>query len=136
MAARRKMVNGLTAKQMKDLRAMLDSRHDELQKSIEARRQRHAAIDPDNNIEEMDQATTSQEQAFELRVLDKESKLLREVERALKKFEDETYGLCEGTEEPIGYARLEARPWARYSVAFKEEREREERQMSARLPGR
>ena len=38
-----------------------------------------------------------------------------------------TYGLCEGTGEPIGYSRLKLRPWARYSVEYQEELERAER---------
>ncbi|MFC3797670.1 TraR/DksA C4-type zinc finger protein [Cohnella sp. GCM10012308] len=40
-----------------------------------------------------------------------------EVERALSKIEDGTYGLCEISGEPIGYERLEAMPAARYSIA-------------------
>jgi len=71
-----------------------------------------------------------------LRILDKEVKLLREVERALKKFEKKEFGLCEGTMEPIGYARLKARPWARYSVTHKEELERIQREQSTLRPGR
>ena len=84
----------------------------------------------------MDQATNSQLQAVQLRVLDKESKLLREVDRALAKFDTDEYGLCEGTEEPIGYRRLKVRPWARYSITYAEEKERMEKQASTRLPGR
>ena len=38
--------------------------------------------------------------------MDREAKLLREVERAIAKFKDDTYGYCEGTDEPIGFARL------------------------------
>ena len=59
--------------------------------------------------------------------------MLREVERALEKVQDETYGLCEGTEEPIGYARLKLRPWTRYSVTYKEEFEREEKRSGQRI---
>lgn len=62
-----------------------------------------------------------------LRLLEKERKLLREIEHALEKFTDDSYGICEGTEEPIPVNRLLARPWARYSLAFKEELENLER---------
>ncbi|MBX3211155.1 MAG: TraR/DksA C4-type zinc finger protein [Labilithrix sp.] len=60
-----------------------------------------------------------------LRLADKERKLLVEIDRALAKFESDTYGICEGTGEPIGLRRLEARPWTRFSIAYKEQLERE-----------
>ena len=41
------------------------------------------------------------------------------------KVKNGTYGLCEGTDESIGYARLKLRPWTRHSVTYKEELERE-----------
>ena len=62
--------------------------------------------------------------------MDRDAKLLREVERALEKIKDGTFGYCEGTGEPIGYARLKLRPWTRYSVTYKEELEREEKRIS------
>lgn len=46
------------------------------------------------------------------------------VDRALLKIEEGVYGLCEETEEPIGYERLVAVPWARYAVHVQEVRER------------
>ncbi len=86
-----------------------------------------ARIDENDLIEEMDQANRATEEAFNMRLLDKEVKLLREIEGALAKFDEGTYGICEGTEEPIERRRLEARPWTRYSVAYKEQLEREKK---------
>src|SRR5258708_6475099 len=77
--------------------------------------------------DEADQASDDAEVSLETRLLDRDAKLLREVERALEKVNNKSYGLCEGTEEPIGYARLKLRPWTRYSVTYKEELEREEK---------
>ena len=51
---------------------------------------------------------------------------------AVAKMNDGSYGLCEGTEEPIGYARLRLQPWARYSISYQEELEREERMRGGR----
>lgn len=82
--------------------------------------------------DEMDQATRDQELGLVLRIADKERKLLMELDRALAKIEDGSYGLCEGTGEPIGVGRLKARPWARYGVAYKEQLEREEREEKLR----
>ena len=51
-------------------------------------------------------------------MMDSERKLLREIDGALQRIEDKTYGICEGTGKPIRKARLEAQPWARYSVEY------------------
>lgn len=77
--------------------------------------------------DEFDLASEESERSVTLRLLEKERKLLAELDRALAKLEDGTYGLCEGSEEPIGFARLNARPWARHGLTFKEELEAEER---------
>jgi DnaK suppressor protein len=140
MAARksssRKQTNGLTQTQWNELNKILSEKRAELRRSIVNRRDRDSAVDPSEIIEELEQASTGQHQDVALRILDKEVKLLREVERALKKFDNKEYGLCEGTMEPIGYARLKARPWARYSVTHKEELERIQREQSTLRPGR
>ncbi len=91
-----------------------------------------ARVDENDLIEEMDQANRATEEAFNMRLLDKEVKLLREIEGALAKFSDGTYGTCEGTGEQIERRRLEARPWTRYSVAYKEQLEREKKGRAAR----
>jgi len=82
-------------------------------------------------IEEIDQANRATEEAFNMRLLDKEVKLLREIDAALAKFDENTYGNCEGTGEQIERRRLEARPWTRYSVAYKEQLEREKKGRAA-----
>jgi len=136
MAARKNSINGLTPTQVKELKKILTDKRDELRRSILQRKDRDSTIDPSEIIEELEQAAAGQHQDVSLRILDKEVKLLREVERALKKFENKEFGLCEGTLEPIGYARLKARPWARYSVTHKEELERQQREQSLLRPGR
>lgn len=136
MATKRNEFNGLNEQQWQELKQLLEAKRRELVNSIAIMRSRDMEFNPDDNIEEMDQAANIQLQAVQLRVLDKESKLLREVDRALAKFDTEEYGLCEGTEEPIGYPRLKARPWARYSIDYAEEKERMEKQATTRLPGR
>jgi DnaK suppressor protein len=128
--------NELTEEQLEELRQLLLAKRHEVIKSIDLMRIRDFESNPDDNIEEIDQASTNQMQTVQLRVLEKDYKLLREVNRALEKFNTGEYGLCEGTEEPIGYPRLRVRPWARYSIDFAEEKERMDRQSSSRLPGR
>lgn len=77
--------------------------------------------------EEGDQAQQLTEQAYMLRLADKEQKLLKLIKGALRKFESQEYGFCEGTGDLINPARLRLRPWARYSIEYKEEQERERR---------
>jgi len=83
-----------------------------------------AVEDQDRLPDDVDLASRHADQAFLLRFADKEHKLLRQINLALSKLETGEYGVCEGTGEPIGYARLKIRPWTRYSVQYKEELER------------
>jgi RNA polymerase-binding protein DksA len=83
-----------------------------------------AVEDQDRLPDDVDLANRHANQAYLLRFADKENKLLRQINLALSKLETGDYGVCEGTGEPIGYARLKIRPWTRYSVQHKEELER------------
>jgi RNA polymerase-binding protein DksA len=65
-----------------------------------------------------DIGTANYDQEFALGLLDSERKLLREINDALQRIADGTYGICEGTGKPIAKARLEANPWARYCVEY------------------
>ena len=68
-----------------------------------------------------DRATIEEEHALELRTRDRERKLLKKVQAALKRIEDGEYGWCEETGEPI--ARLLARPTATLSLEAQQRRE-------------
>lgn len=65
-----------------------------------------------------DLGTDNYEQEFSLGLMDSERKLVQEILAALKRISLGTYGICEGTGEPIPRARLEANPWARYCVEY------------------
>ena len=75
--------------------------------------------------DEAEHAVLNNDQQLELRLAGKDRKLLELIEHALGKLDRGEYGLCEGTGEPISRARLELRPWARYSVEHKMVLERE-----------
>jgi DnaK suppressor protein len=51
-------------------------------------------------------------------LVEKDRQLLREINQALAKIQDGRFGICEGTGKPIGKPRLEAQPWARYSIEY------------------
>lgn len=65
-----------------------------------------------------DIGTDTYEQEFSLGLMDSERKLVREILDALIRIDRGTYGICEGTGKPIPKGRLEANPWARYSVEY------------------
>jgi len=71
-----------------------------------------------------DRATLEEEYTLELRTRDRERKLLKKVEKSLRMIDDGSYGYCEETGEPIGLARLLARPTATLSLEAQERRER------------
>lgn len=59
------------------------------------------------------------EHEFTLELLESERDLLREIDEALDRIDDGTFGICLGTGEPISMARLKARPWSQYSIEYK-----------------
>lgn len=65
-----------------------------------------------------DLGTDNYEQEFALGLMGSERKLLREIDEALGRIEEGTYGICEGTNNPISKARLKAQPWAKYCVEY------------------
>lgn len=75
-----------------------------------------------------DRASAEEEHTLELRVRDRERKLLKKIAQALKRIEDKTYGWCEETGEPIGIARLLARPTASLTLEAQERHEQRKRQ--------
>lgn len=75
-----------------------------------------------------DRATLEEEYALELRTRDRERKLLLKIDSTLRKIDDGSYGYCEDTGEPIGLARLMARPTASLSLEAQERRERMKKQ--------
>ncbi|WP_337944865.1 RNA polymerase-binding protein DksA [Sutterella wadsworthensis] len=70
-----------------------------------------------------DRATIEEEHALELRTRDRERKLLKKVQAAIKRIDDGDYGYCEETGDPIGVARLLARPTATLSLVTQQRRE-------------
>ncbi|MEM1348849.1 MAG: TraR/DksA C4-type zinc finger protein [Myxococcota bacterium] len=116
----------LTEEELTYFKERLEKERDAVQARLHMRIQ--AMADDDNPADELDQAGKLSDQAFSLRLADKERKLLAQIEKALTKFASGDYGYCEGTGEPIGRKRLELRPWTRYSIEYKEELERAKKQ--------
>jgi DnaK suppressor protein len=80
-----------------------------------------------NHPDMADRASSESDRALELRTRDRQRKLISKIDAALKRLEDGTYGYCEETGDPIGIARLDARPIATLSLEAQEMHERREK---------
>jgi len=80
-----------------------------------------------NEADENDRASNETDQSLELRTRDRMRKLIKKINQALDRIENGTYGYCEETGEPIGLARLEARPVATLCIEAQERHERKEK---------
>ena len=87
----------------------------------------HLQLETENHPDLADRASSETDRALELRTRDRQRKLISKIDSALRRVEDGSYGYCEETGEPIGIARLEARPIATLSVEAQERHERRER---------
>ena len=75
----------------------------------------------------VDQASSQTEKTVEMRTLNRQIKLLSKINKGIKKIDDNTYGYCEETGEPIGLKRLIARPIAALTIEAQEKREKDEK---------
>jgi len=75
----------------------------------------------------IDQASSQTEKTVEMRTLNRQIKLVSKINKTLKKIDDNTYGYCEETGEPIGLKRLIARPIATLSIEAQEKHEKNEK---------
>lgn len=82
-----------------------------------------------------DRASAETDHALELRTRDRERKLISKINSALQKIDDDEYGYCEETGEPISIGRLKARPIATLSIEAQERHERMEKTQRDDYPG-
>ena len=73
-----------------------------------------------NHPDMADRASSESDRALELRTRDRQRKLISKIDAAVKRIDDGTYGYCEETGDPIGIARLDARPIATLSLEAQE----------------
>lgn len=70
-----------------------------------------------------DLGTDNWEQEFNLGLMENQRQVLREIDEALERIANGTYGICLGTGKPITKARLRAKPWAKYCIEYARLRE-------------
>ena len=104
---------------------LLDWKEDILRESRET--VSHLQSETENHPDVADRASSETDRALELRTRDRQRKLISKIDDALRRIDERAYGYCEETGEPIGLARLEARPIATLGVEAQERHERRER---------
>ena len=91
-----------------------------------------AAREEESDVgDDVDQASQDREREFNLLMHERHLRRLGQLSDAFERIKDGTYGLCEGTEEPINSKRLMIMPLARFSLEYQQEQEK----MLGRTPG-
>jgi DnaK suppressor protein len=106
---------------LNDFRRTLEAKRDELLSDTADRDE----ILVENAAEEFDRLQQQLNREVAIRNLDRTSKLLKSVQAALARIDDETYGVCLRCDEEIPDKRLKAVPWAAYCIACQEEIDRQ-----------
>ena len=109
-------------KQLDFFRAQLQQQKDDLLSNA-GETTEHLREDTSIVPDPADRATIEEEHALELRTRDRERKLLKKIAQSLGRLENGEYGFCDETGEPIGLARLLARPTATLSLEAQQRRE-------------
>tara|TARA_B100001057_G_C22762542_1_gene916417 strand:- start:885 stop:1406 length:522 start_codon:yes stop_codon:yes gene_type:complete len=83
----------------------------------------------DNSIsaDVVDQASSYTDKNVEMKAINRQIKLISEIDKALMRIKDNTYGYCLDTAKPIGLKRLMARPVAKYTITAQEKHEKDEK---------
>jgi DnaK suppressor protein len=115
----------MNAEQLAFFRARLEALRDEMLDNA-ADTGEHLK-ENENFADPNDRATVEEEHMLEQRVRDRERKLLKKIDSALRRIDSGEYGWCQETGEPIGLARLLARPTAEYTIEAQERHERMEK---------
>jgi RNA polymerase-binding transcription factor len=74
-----------------------------------------------------DRASAESDRNFDIRVKDRERKLIKKIKGALERVEEGSFGICEDCDEAIGKGRLEARPVTTLCIECKIDREKDEK---------
>ncbi|MHA2062244.1 MAG: TraR/DksA family transcriptional regulator [Planctomycetota bacterium] len=122
MNEERKIKSKLTPVEIQKFKYMLLAKREEILENV-MEMEREALRRERNDLSNMpihmaDAGSDNYEIENTIGLMDSERKLLAEIDDALSRIEDGTYGLCEGTGKPIPTERLEAIPWARYCVDY------------------
>jgi DnaK suppressor protein len=113
--------------QLKKFKQLLTEKRDEIVKKAKQTLEEDMALDANDLPDEMDLASSEYLQSFTFRLRGREKVFLDKIDKALRKIEDGSFGVCEECGEEISVKRLEARPETTLCIRCKEDQERMER---------
>ncbi len=116
----------LTKKQLATLKDRIQAERERILNSFEDVKKEDLHLKNDDRFDEVDQASSDYERSQMLRFRNRDHFYKKKLDKALLKFEDAEYGVCEECEADIKYERLLARPTAELCISCKDEAEREE----------
>ena len=111
---------------LEDFRRLLQEQLDELLREAD-KTVAEMSDEKTNFPDPTDRASLESDRNFELRIRDRERKLINKIREALDRIDEGTFGVCESCEEEIGEARLKARPVTTLCIDCKTEQERQEK---------
>jgi DnaK suppressor protein len=114
----------MTKTEMNKFKMILENKQDELERIVRNR----DAITIEKSADALDEVQHASERELAIRNLDRESNLLRNVRLALRRIEDESFGICLHCEEEISPKRLAAVPWAPFCIQCQEQADRNQEQ--------
>jgi len=120
----------LTAKELREFKKLLLDKRAELVGDVRRLSDRALKSNSDGNVDHTtmpihmaDVGSDNWEQEFALGLVAGEQVIVREIDEALNRIDNRTYGICLATRQPISKARLLAKPWAKYCIEYARARE-------------
>ena len=113
--------------QLKKFKTLLTEKRDEIVKKAKQTLEEDMTLDANDLPDEMDLASSEYLQSFTFRLRGREKVFLDKIEKALRKIEEGSFGVCEECGEEISIKRLEARPETTLCIRCKEDQERHEK---------
>jgi len=114
--------------QMKHFKDILVAWRDQLRNEVD-RTVHHMQDEAANFPDPVDRAAQEEEFSLELRTRDRERKLIKKIEKTLKRIEEDDFGFCDSCGIEVGIKRLEARPTADLCIDCKTMAEIKEKQL-------
>jgi DnaK suppressor protein len=126
-AQQRRGGTSVNQKDLKRFKKILEESKRSLLQQARKTLNEEAAFDTDDLPDEIDLASSEYAQSMVFRLRDREKFLLKKIDDALARIENNTFGICEICEEEISVKRLEARPVTTMCIRCKEEQEKQEK---------
>jgi RNA polymerase-binding protein DksA len=125
----RQVKTGLSKDDLKRYRQLLTDRRAELLADMESLQRESRSSQESSNLSSMpvhmaDIGSDNYEQERTLGLIETDRKMLKEIEEAIQRIDAGTYGVCLETGQPIGKARLDAKPWAKFTIEVARDKER------------